>query len=739
MNDVSETQQRWGNKGIGRMVDLKAVQEEVKKQDEEKAQVKSGFQRGYGGQHGHEASGDQTTAAAPGKRVWQPKGTSFEDKMAAQRAKEGGNANAAPPTATLPHKHTPPMHPPGQTASPPTAGPPTPPLPKPASPPPARVPAVSTPPPQDPLTSPTPSAPTPPAEKPMAPPPRPTAPPPSQPPGPPPKPAQPRPPTLPSTIAREDSETVHTKGLAAVTGADEQLKRHDGGAFGAYHSYGEEKVVAFTEYINFALGADLHLADVLPMAAEDLFNVIADGLVLCQLINKAQPGIIFEKAINFKIKSVHHKVENLNLAINSAKSIGCNVVNIGAQDLLDGRQHLVLGLLWQVIKIMLLQRVSLKHHPELAVLLQGDEELSMLLKMPREELLVRWVNHHLAKSESERRLSNFSTDLKDGEIYTHLMARICPQQCDLAPLRESDEKVRVAMILRNAEAVGCAKFVRARDILSGNKDLNLAFTAVLFNEYPALEIEVDDLRKVDAASIDELLQQEQGTREQRVFCNWVNSLGPEVEMNDLLADSKSGLRLLEVIEKIQGDQKVVDWKMVNKKAKVQIKAIENCNYLVDCAKTLGCNIVNMGGKDIFDQNEKLVLALVWQLMRHDTMSMLEKLGGGGKLSDSDLLQWANSKVPAKAGKILSLGDPSLGTGLFVLHLCDSVKSGVVDWDIVTQGETEADRELNAKYVLSVARKMGCAIFLLWEDVVEVNSKMLSTFFGSLMFLDRSRL
>ena len=110
-----------------------------------------------------------------------------------------------------------------------------------------------------------------------------------------------------------------------------------------------------------------------------------------------------------------------------------------------------------------------------------------------------------------------------------------------------------------------------------------------------------------------------------------------------------------------------------------------------------------------------------------------------RLSDSDLLQWANSKVPAKAGKILSLGDPSLGTGLFVLHLCDSVKSGVVDWDIVTQGENEADRELNAKYVLSVARKMGCAIFLLWEDVVEVNSKMLSTFFGSLMFLDRSRL
>ena len=48
------------------------------------------------------------------------------------------------------------------------------------------------------------------------------------------------------------------------------------------------------------------------------------------------------------------QVENLNLAINSAKSIGCNVVNIGAQDLLDGRHHLVLGLLWQVFTIILM-------------------------------------------------------------------------------------------------------------------------------------------------------------------------------------------------------------------------------------------------------------------------------------------------------------------------------------------------------------------------------------------------
>ena len=98
-----------------------------------------------------------------------------------------------------------------------------------------------------------------------------------------------------------------------------------------------------------------------------------------------------------------------------------------------------------------------------------------------------------------------------------------------------------------------------------------------------------------------------------MFCNWINSLGPEVEMTDLLEDAKSGVRLLEVIEKISADKKIVDWKMVNKKAKVQIKSIENCNYLVTCAQALGCHIVNLGGKDIFDQNEKLVTPRLYSL------------------------------------------------------------------------------------------------------------------------------
>ena len=70
----------------------------------------------------------------------------------------------------------------------------------------------------------------------------------------------------------------------------------------------------------------------------------------------------------------------------------------------------------------------------------------------------------------------------------------------------------------------------------------------------------------------------------------------------------------------------------------------NCNYAVEVAEAIGIKVVNLGGSDIASGNKKLILGLVWQLMRFDTMSLLERLGGGKKVSDSDLIKWANEKV-----------------------------------------------------------------------------------------------
>lgn len=131
-----------------------------------------------------------------------------------------------------------------------------------------------------------------------------------------------------------------------------------------------------------------------------------DGLILSKLINDAVPDTIDERVLNVpKNKKINNfqMVENNNIVVNSAKAIGCSVVNIGSQDLIEGREHLILGLIWQIIKRGLLSKIDIKLHPELYRLLEENETLEEFLKLPPDQILLRWFNYHLKAANWERR------------------------------------------------------------------------------------------------------------------------------------------------------------------------------------------------------------------------------------------------------------------------------------------------------------------------------------------------
>jgi plastin-1 len=46
----------------------------------------------------------------------------------------------------------------------------------------------------------------------------------------------------------------------------------------------------------------------------------------------------------------------------------------------------------------------------------------------------------------------------------------------------------------------------------------------------------------------------------------------------------------------------------------------------------------------------------------------------------------------------------------------------VDEELVTLGETEEDKKMNAKYAISLARSIGAVVFMTWEDMVAANGK-----------------
>jgi len=124
-------------------------------------------------------------------------------------------------------------------------------------------------------------------------------------------------------------------------------------AEGTAHSYSEEEKLAFVDWINYSLKNDPELKKVIPISekGDALFEACKNGIVLCKLINDAVPETIDERAINHKATHPVQISENNTLVLNSARSIGCNVINIDAQDIMAGTPHLLLGLIWQIVKV----------------------------------------------------------------------------------------------------------------------------------------------------------------------------------------------------------------------------------------------------------------------------------------------------------------------------------------------------------------------------------------------------
>lgn len=502
---------------------------------------------------------------------------------------------------------------------------------------------------------------------------------------------------------------------------------------GGQHSFSQEERDSFADHMNAVLTGDADCDKRLPIALEglDLFNKCKDGILLSKLINYAVPDTIDERVLNTKVgMNVFQMTENANVVVNSAKAIGCSVVNIGGNDIISGTEHIMLGLIWQIIRVGLLSQVTLANHPELFRLLEDGEDIADLLKLPPEQILLRWFNYHLKNAGHPRRVKNFSTDIKDSECYTILLNQL-DKNCNKDALNKSDPEDRAESMLQQADKLGCRKFVKPRDVARGQPKLNLAFVANLFNTCPGLE----PLSEEEQSAIDDFLFASEGSREARAFCLWINSLGIDPFVNNLFDDLRDGLVILRVMDKVEPG--IVNWKQVNQKIPMhKLKKVENCNYAVDLGKQLKFSLVGIGGPDLVDGNQTLTLALVWQLMREHVLRILKEVAskiGKKEVTEADMVSWANQKV-SEAGKSSSMSsfkDPSLKDSLFFLDLLDSIRKNV-DYELVTDGQNQEDALLNAKYTISLARKMGCCIFLLPEDIVEVKPKMILTLVGTIM-------
>ncbi|KAH6836827.1 Actin binding Calponin homology domain-containing protein [Perilla frutescens var. hirtella] len=504
------------------------------------------------------------------------------------------------------------------------------------------------------------------------------------------------------------------------------------------HTISESEKAAYVAHINNYLAHDEFLKRCLPIdpTTNDLFEVAKDGVLICKLINCAVPGTIDERAINTKRKlNPWERNENHTLCLNSAKAIGCTVVNIGNEDFIEGRRHLVLGLISQIIKIQLLADLNLKKTPQLVELVDDSKDVEELMNLPPEKILLRWMNFQLKKAGYLKTVTNFSSDVKDAEAYAHLLNVLAPELSNPSTLKVKHPLEKAKLVLEHADRMGCKRYLTAKDIVEGCPNLNLAFVAHIFQHRNGLSTQTKQI-----SFLDTLPDDSQISREERAFRFWLNSHGNSSYIDNVFEDLRDGWILLETLDKVSPG--IVNWKIASRPPiKMPFRKVENCNQVVKIGKQMNFSLVNIAGNDIVQGNKKLILAYLWQLMRCNILHMLQLLknirchSSRKEIADSDILEWANSKVKSSGSqnRMGSFKDKSLSDGTFFIELLSTVHPTSVNWSLVTKGLSDEEKKMNATYIISIARKLGCSIFLLPEDIIEVNQKMILTLIASIMY------
>jgi len=151
----------------------------------------------------------------------------------------------------------------------------------------------------------------------------------------------------------------------------------------------------FTRWVNTYLKERM-------LKIDSLETDFADGVTLINLLE-----IISSKAVgkyNKAPKIRSQKLENNLFALNFLKSEGIKLVNIGNEDIVDGKLKLILGLIWTII-------CRYQIHIE-----EGKSARSDLLK---------WVRSKIP----EYNIMNFSSDWNDGRAICGLVDALLPGGC----------------------------------------------------------------------------------------------------------------------------------------------------------------------------------------------------------------------------------------------------------------------------------------------------------------------
>lgn len=280
-----------------------------------------------------------------------------------------------------------------------------------------------------------------------------------------------------------------------------------------YFDMTDSEIKAYAEHIRTMIPSNVHF-DI----SNNIYKQLRDGVVLAHFVNHLKKGSIRLNSITTSIdmerqNGVFEASTNLANVLRSCKRIGVVTVNIGPEDILYENRVLILGLLWQLVKMSVTNVSKIMDRPELVNLLKERENLFDITTGNPEEILLRWINYHLENAHKQeyisnlknlighrvegihedfmvhvpKKCSNFGSDLKDSRIYLIVLKQVASSYISedsfLKAFLEQDDLKRAENVIEIAELIDCKKFITPEAITMGDTRLNFLFTATIFNSH----------------------------------------------------------------------------------------------------------------------------------------------------------------------------------------------------------------------------------------------------------------
>lgn len=533
-----------------------------------------------------------------------------------------------------------------------------------------------------------------------------------------------------------------------------------------------------------------------------LFSAACDGVLLSRLASIVAPDSLDTRAIDVS-GGATAAADNCQLAVSSAQAAGAVFgKDVTAANLQAGAPLSVCDFLWQVMRLQVLGQITMRGaDATLVQLAKEGETAAQLLSLDATDILLRWLNHTLhgaaaaaafdAGTEGLPQVTALGPPLVDGIVLAALVHVLAPEMCESVPasraaVAAAGADATVTAVLSAAFGVGVPPWFSVEGITSGNRRLQTAFLAYLFQHRNGLQ--TPDAKAGAAsgaasgagvgagakkagptsvsaamAALTAELAASAGagggsgsgsgggvSREALTVAQWINSYdieGVYVRGESIASDLKDGTVLLQLLDAVEPG--IVAWQRVNgHPGSNRYKQVENSNYVINLGKAMDFHLVNVAGLDIVDGNNKLILAFLWQLMRYATLKQLSRLAFDGFAADEhEILRWANERVKAavvatgqdaSSVGVNTFHDAEWASGIFLLYLLNDLRPGVVNWDLVADGESLDQRVANARYVLSLARRIGVQVYCSHHDIVECVAKPIMLLVASMMVAESQR-